>query len=162
MPRCSGPEFLSMAAGEAEYPRRVIPRTFKSIGFRLAIFFIGGALCVGILLPHNDPALAEAFSNPKPGAGSSPYVIAMTNFKIKGLPHLVNVLIMLSVFSAGNSYVFCASRVLYGLALERKAPGFLTKCTRSGVPVYCVLVTFSISSLSFMQVSNNSAKVLGW
>jgi yeast amino acid transporter len=151
-----------MAAGESMHPRKVLPRTYKSVALRLFIFFIGGALCVGILVPYNDPALADAFSNPKPGAGSSIYVIAMTNLNIKGLPHLVNVLIMLSVFSAGNSYVFCASRVLYGLALERKAPRFLTKCTKSGVPIYCVLVTLAIALLAFMQVSNNSAVVLGW
>jgi amino acid transporter len=67
-----------------------------------------------------------------------------------------------SAFSAGNSYVYCASRYLYGLALERKAPRSLTKCTKQGVPVYCVAVTLAIALLSFLQVSNNAAVVLDW
>ncbi|KAF8901978.1 general amino acid permease AGP2, partial [Mucidula mucida] len=157
-----GPEYLSMTAGEAEHPRRNLPRTYKGIFIRLSTFFVLGALCVGILLPYTDPNLQLALSNPKPGAGSSPYVIAMQNLDISGLPHVVNVLIMLSVFSAGNSYVFCASRTLYGMALERKMPRFLTKCTGSGVPVYCVLLTIAISLLAFLGVSNDSSKVLGW
>lgn len=151
-----------MTAGEAEHPRRNLPRTYKGIFIRLSTFFVLGALCVGILLPYTDPNLQLALSNPKPGAGSSPYVIAMQNLDISGLPHVVNVLIMLSVFSAGNSYVFCASRTLYGMALERKMPRFLTKCTGSGVPVYCVLFTIAISLLAFLGVSNDSSKVLGW
>jgi len=67
-----------------------------------------------------------------------------------------------SAFSAGNSYVYCASRSLYGLALEGKAPRFLTKTTRNGVPLYSVIVVLLIALLSFLQVSNNSAKVLSW
>lgn len=37
-------------AGEAKDPRRTIPRAFGTIIKRLLIFFIGGALCVGVRL----------------------------------------------------------------------------------------------------------------
>jgi amino acid transporter len=60
-------------------------------------------------------------------------------------------MVLASAFSAGNSYVYCASRSLYGLALEGKAPSFLTKCTKQGVPVYCVVVTLAIALLSFLR-----------
>ena len=43
-----------MIAGEARDPRKTIPRAFKTIMVRLLFFFIGGALCVGILVPYND------------------------------------------------------------------------------------------------------------
>lgn len=43
-----------MIAGEAKDPRKTIPAAFKTIMFRMVIFFIGGALCVGILVPAND------------------------------------------------------------------------------------------------------------
>lgn len=51
-----GPEYISMIAGEAKDPRKTMPRAFKTIMIRLIIFFIGGALAVGILVPYNDPA----------------------------------------------------------------------------------------------------------
>ncbi|KNB11989.1 hypothetical protein FOXG_11678 [Fusarium oxysporum f. sp. lycopersici 4287] len=35
-------------------------------------------------------------------------------------------------------------------------------CTRTGVPIYCVLVVLLIALLSFLQLSNSSAVVLSW
>lgn len=136
-----------MAAGEAQAPRRTMPKAFQSVFFRLAAFFSLGSLCVGIVVEYSDPDLLHALSAARPGAGSSPYVIAMEHLGIRVLPHIVNAMVLTSVFSAGNSYVFCASRTLYGLALEGKMPRFLTKCTRSGVPIYCVSVTLGIALL---------------
>ena len=71
-------------------------------------------------------------------------------------------MVLTAAFSAGNSYVYCASRSLYGLALECKAPKIFLKCTRKGVPIYSVLLVLLISLLSFLQVSNNAAVVLSW
>lgn len=136
-----------MAAGEAQAPRRTMPKVFQSVFFRLAAFFVLGSLCIGIIIPYSDPELLHAISAARPGAGASPYVIAMDQLGIQVLPHIVNALILTAVFSAGNSYVFCASRSLYGLALEGKAPRFLTKCTKNGVPIYCVAVTLAIALL---------------
>ncbi|KAF8660620.1 hypothetical protein AX16_001599 [Volvariella volvacea WC 439] len=158
----SGPDYVSMTAGETEAPRRTLPRAFKAVFWRLSVFFVLGALCVGLVIPYSHPDLLNALSNPKPGAGSSPYVIAMEHLGIGVLPHIVNALILTSVFSAGNGYVFVSSRSLLGLALEGKAPRFLTKCNASGVPIYCVGIVLGISLLAFLQVSNNSAVVLQW
>ena len=174
----AGPDYVAMTAGEASLPRTTLPRAFKSVFFRLSTFFILGSLCVGIVVPYNDPDLLDALSNAKPGAGSSPYVIAMQHLHIRGLPHIVNALIATSIFSAGNSYVYCASRTLYGLALEGKVPRFFARCTRNGVPYYCVGLTLAIALLcehifllirhcltpraGFLEVSNSSAVVLQW
>ncbi|KAH9484385.1 General amino acid permease AGP2 [Psilocybe cubensis] len=158
----AGPDYVSMAAGEAHDPRRNMPQAFSSVFYRLTAFFILGSLCVGTVVPYNDPDLLHAISNAHPGAGASPYVIAMQHLKIPVLPHIMNALILSAVFSAGNSYVFCASRTLFGLALEGKAPRFLTRCTGSGVPIYCVALTLGISLISLLQLSNNAAVVIQW
>lgn len=134
-----------MTAGEAQNPRHNMPRAFRSVFYRLSLFFLLGSLCVGLVVPYNDPDLLHAISNPHAGAGASPYVIAMRHMRIPILPHIVNALVMTSVFSAGNSYVYCASRTLYGLALERQAPTIFLRCTRSGVPVYSVGLTVVIA-----------------
>jgi amino acid transporter len=157
-----GPEYVALTAGEAEVPRTSLPSAFRSVFYRLTAFFVLGALCVGIVVPYSDPNLLNALSNAKQNAGSSPYVIAMKRMRIPVLPHIVNALILTSVFSAGNSYTYCASRALYGLALEGKMPKILARCTRHGVPIYCVFTTLAIACLSFLQVSNNSAVVLQW
>lgn len=41
----------------------------------------------------------------------------MQNLGVTGLPHFVNALLVTSIFSAGNTYTYCATRNLYGLAL---------------------------------------------
>lgn len=158
----AGPDYVSMAAGEAENPRFIMPRAFNAVFYRLTTFFVLGSLCVGILVPFNDAELSAAFKNAEPGAAASPYVVAMNRLGIPVLPHIVNAMVLLSAFSAGNSYVYCASRSLYGLALEGKAPKFFTICTRNGVPLYCVIVVLLIALLSFLQLSNNTAVVLDW
>ncbi|KAH8629098.1 LOW QUALITY PROTEIN: hypothetical protein IG631_16355 [Alternaria alternata] len=158
----AGPDYVSMAAGETENPRKVMPRAYNAVFYRLTTFFVLGSLAVGINVPFNDPELIGAFRDGKPGAAASPYVIAMNRLRIEGLPHVVNAGVLASAFSAGNSYVYCASRSLFGLALEGKAPKFLTKCTKQGVPFYCVLFVLMIALLSFLQLGQNSAVVLNW
>ncbi|OAK98564.1 hypothetical protein IQ06DRAFT_20706 [Phaeosphaeriaceae sp. SRC1lsM3a] len=158
----AGPDYVSMAAGETENPRKVMPRAYNAVFYRLTAFFVLGSLAVGINVPYNDPDLIAAFKLGKPGAAASPYVIAMNRLRIEGLPHVVNAGVLASAFSAGNSYVYCASRSLFGLALEGKAPKFLTKCTKQGVPIYCVAFVLMIALLSFLQLGANSAIVLNW
>lgn len=158
----AGPDYVSMSAGEAENPRVVMPKAFNAVFYRLTTFFMLGALCVGILVPYDDAELTAAFESGLPGAAASPYVVAMNRLRIGVLPHIVNALVLASAFSAGNSYFFCASRSLFGLALEGKAPKIFTKTNRIGVPYFCVLAVLSICLLAFLSVSSGSARVLGW
>ncbi|KAB8257449.1 amino acid permease/ SLC12A domain-containing protein [Aspergillus pseudonomiae] len=158
----AGPDYVSMAAGETENPRKVLPKAFNGVFYRLTSFFVLGALCVGILVPYNDPTMANAFEKDLPGAAASPYVIAMDRLGIPVLPHIVNAMVLGAAFSAGNSYVYCASRCLYGLALDNKAPRIFRKCTKNGVPIYCVGLVLLIALLAFLQVSNSASVVLNW
>lgn len=107
-----------MAAGEAENPHKVMPRAFKGVFYRLTCFFVLGALSIGIICPYNDPTLLDAVNGDKPGAAASPYVVAMTLLNIRVLPHIVNAMVLTAAFSAGNSYVYCSSRTIYGLACK--------------------------------------------
>lgn len=159
-----GPEYISMVAAEAQRPRTYIKTAFKTIYIRFGVFFIGSALAVGIILPYNDKTLADLVSGGKGSgtAAASPYVIAMQNMGVSVLPHIVNALMMTSIFSAGNTYTYCATRSLYGLALEGRAPRFLRKCTSKGVPINAFLVVMCFPFLSFLQVGNGSAVVLDW
>ncbi|EME88492.1 uncharacterized protein MYCFIDRAFT_54490 [Pseudocercospora fijiensis CIRAD86] len=158
----AGPDYVSMAAGEAENPRKVMPKAYNAVFYRLTTFFVLGALCVGILVPYNDAELTAAFEDGLPGAAASPYVVAMNRLRIDVLPHIVNALVLASAFSAGNSYMYCASRSLFGLALEGKAPKLMIKTNRIGVPYNTVIAILAICLLAFLSVSSGSAKVLGW
>ena len=150
-----------MVAAEAKRPRIYIKTAFKTVYFRFGLFFIGGALAAGVVLPYNDATLQGIVAgDSKPGAAASPYVIAMTNLAITGFPDLVNALLVTSIFSAGNTYAYCATRSLYGLALEGRAPKIFTFTTRNGVPIACFAIVMAFPFLSFLQVSKSSAKAL--
>ena len=100
---------------------------------RLMAFFVLGSLAVGINVPYTDPELIVAFTNSEPGAAASLYVVATNRLGITVLPDIVNALVLSAAFSAGNSYVYCASRSLFSLALKDKASKIFTRCTRNGV-----------------------------
>ncbi|TKA83951.1 hypothetical protein B0A55_00184 [Friedmanniomyces simplex] len=160
-----GPEYISMVAAEAKRPRIYIKNAFKTVYWRFGIFFIMGALAVGIVIPYNDKTLVGILAGKTGGAGTaaaSPYVIAMQNLGIGVLPHIVNALMVTSIFSAGNTYTYCATRSLYGLALESRAPRFLRKCTNNGVPIFCFVIVMIFPFLSFLSVSSSSNVVLTW
>lgn len=56
----AGPDLVSMIAGEAgQGTRKVVARTFKTVIYRLVIFYLIGALCVGVLVASNDPTLVK-------------------------------------------------------------------------------------------------------
>ncbi|PYH96246.1 general amino acid permease-like protein AGP2 [Aspergillus ellipticus CBS 707.79] len=136
---------------------------FKSVYWRFGNFFIGGALFAGIVLPANDPTLLRVLSAGNTGTGAaSPYVMAMTNMKIAVLPHLFNALLLTSIYSAGNAYVYTASRSLHGLAMNGHAPKFFRKCTKDGVPVYCVGVALAFACLSYLNLGSGAVVVLSW
>lgn len=97
--------WVLFAGLQAENPRAVLPKAYRSIFWRLTIFFVLGSLSVGINVPYNDPKLIEAYSNGKAGAAASPFVRSMEILDIPILPHIVNALILTSAFSAGNRYV---------------------------------------------------------
>ncbi|KAL1305001.1 hypothetical protein AAFC00_003904 [Neodothiora populina] len=161
----AGPEFIAMVAAETKSPRRILPAAYKSFPFRLLFFFCGSALAVGICIPYNDPTLNAILNGEAGGSGTSaasPYVIAMQRLQISGLPHFFNAVIMTSVFSAGNGYVFTSSRTLYSMALEGRAPKIFTKTLRSGVPIYSVLACIAFCLLALLNVSDNSAKVMNY
>lgn len=159
-----GPEYLSVTSAEAKLPRTYMKAAFKTAYYRFGMFFIGGALCAGIVVPYNDPTLQNivATSEGSGTATASPYVIAMNNLGIGILPHITNGLIFTSILSAGNTYTYCAVRSLHGLALEGRAPAVLAKTNKNGVPLYCLAVTMLFPLLAYLQLGNGSMVVLQW
>ncbi|KAF7561115.1 hypothetical protein G7046_g3037 [Stylonectria norvegica] len=160
-----GPEYISIVAAETENPRKVLPPAYRSFVWRILVFFVGSALCMGIVVPYNDPTLLGILDGDISGSGTgaaSPYVIAMQRLKISGLPHLVNALIILSIISAGNGLLFSATRTLHGMSLEGHAPRFFSKCTKGGVPVWALLFSVSFCLLAFLQVNSSSAAVMNY
>jgi len=152
-----GTEIVALAAGEAENPRRNVPKAIRRVFYRILLFYIGGVIVIGWLVPYTEPRLLGA-SN----ASSSPFVIAIHNARIKALPSIINAVILVSAFSAGNSDLYASSRTLYGLACAGQAPRFLRRCTKAGLPVWCVFITSLVGLLAYLNVNTNGGTVFAW
>lgn len=158
----SGGEVIAVAAAEAENPRRNIPRACNRVVWRVLIFYIGGILAIGLTVSSSDPHLLAAIASDSPGAGRSPFVIAINNAGIKALPSIINAIILSSAWSSGNAFLYSGSRNLYALALAGQVPKVFAKCNRNGVPWVAVMATFLIGLLSYLNVSNSSSTAFGW
>ncbi|KAL8336585.1 hypothetical protein RB601_000416 [Gaeumannomyces tritici] len=150
-----GSEMVVVASGETENPRRNIPKAIRRVFWRIAIFYVLAIFLVGLCTSSRDPKLLNAISSSAPGAGQSPFVIAIDNAGIKTLPHIINAVVLSSAWSAGNSFFYASTRVLYSAALDGKAPRFL-RWERFGVPYGCVAATAALGCLSYMSVSEGS------
>ena len=156
-----GSEMVVIAAGETENPRRNIPKAVRRVFWRIAIFYVLAIFLVGMCVSSTDKRLLNAIDEGAPGVGASPFVIAIQNGGIKGLPSLINAVVLTSAWSAGNSFFYASTRVLYATALDGKAPKFLT-FERFGVPYACVAITTALSCLVYLNVSSSSADVFFW
>jgi amino acid transporter len=59
-----------MVAAETENPRKILPAAFKSFVWRILVFFVGSALCMGIVIPYNDSTLADILGGEVSGSGT--------------------------------------------------------------------------------------------
>jgi amino acid transporter len=53
-----GTELIGVTVGEAENPRRNIPRAIRKTFYRILIFYIGGVFVIGLVVPSTDQASA--------------------------------------------------------------------------------------------------------
>ncbi|THH11555.1 hypothetical protein EW145_g585 [Phellinidium pouzarii] len=153
-----GTEIVAIAAGEAKNPRRNLPKAIKRVYIRILLFYIGGTIIIGLLVPSNDPNL-----NLNSGtAAGSPFVIAIQKAGIKGLPSVINAALLTSAWSAASSDLYTSSRAIYGLALSGNAPKIFSYTTKRGLPLVALGFCASFSFLAYMGVSTGAGKVFQW
>lgn len=153
-----------MTVGEAQNPRRVIPRAIKLTFWRILVFYILSVFLIGTLVPYNSKNLSFATKKAQtaPGASASPFVVALIDSGIHVLPGFINACILLFVFSAANSDLYIATRTLYGLAKEGNSHPIFARTDARGVPVYALGLSTLIACIAFLNVADDSRKVFGY
>ncbi|TFY83895.1 hypothetical protein EWM64_g116 [Hericium alpestre] len=156
-----GTELIGVTVGEAENPRKNIPKAIRRTFFRIVFFYVGCVLIIGMIVPSTTDDLFTA-NKAKTGAAASPFVVATSLAGIGILNNIINAAILIFVLSAANSDLYIGTRTLYALAVERRAPALFLKVNRMGVPWPALLLCTSFCFLVFLNVSSSSAKVFGW
>ncbi|PBK95566.1 amino acid permease [Armillaria gallica] len=154
-----GTEIVAIAAGEAKNPRRNLPKAIRRVYIRILLFYIGvGTTIIGLLVPSNDERLDLSDGT----AASSPFVIAIKNAGIGGLPSVINAALLTSAWSAASSDLYTSSRALYGLAVAGNAPKIFMRTTRTGLPYVSVIFCSLFGSLAYMASSSGAGDVFNW
>jgi len=115
---------------------------------------------VGLLVPYNNPQLLNGTSSED--AKASPFVIAIENAGIGGLPSVMNVVIMIAVLSVGNSSIYGSSRTLAALADQNQAPKILGYIDRKGRPIVSIGIASSLGFLAYFAGSKYSTDAFNW
>lgn len=157
----SGTELVGVTVGEAKHPRLCMPKAVQLTSFRILFFYIISVFLLGMVVPYNSKALAFA-TGAKASAAASPFVVTIKLAKINGLDHIINRCLVVFVFSAANSDLYIASRTLYSIAADRKAPRIFTRTTTQGVPFVALGFCSASCSLVYLSVSFGAAKFFGY
>ncbi|WP_254259640.1 amino acid permease [Leucobacter chinensis] len=127
-----GIEVIGITAGEAQEPRKVIPKAINSVPMRILLFYV---LTLGVIMslqPWNTIT-----------GEKSPFVSIFESLGISGAAHVLNVVVITAAVSAINADIFGAGRMLHGLAEQGQAPKAFMKLTRNGVPWLTVVTMVS-------------------
>lgn len=153
-----GGEHIAVVAGEVKHPRKFIPRCTKPIFWRMAIFFMGNSWLITMNVPFDDENLNNAS-----GTLTSPYVITMMRGGVKILPDILNVIILLSVISCGNTSIYICSRSLVGLSDLKLIHPIFGKKDKKGRPWYSLILSYVCGmGLAFLNCSSTGVQIFNW
>lgn len=147
----SGTEFIGLAAAEVDNPQKSLPHAVKQVFWRIAVFYIVSLTLIGLLISPDDPNLM--------GNGStsvSPFVLAIQEANIKGLPSVFNAVIIISVVSVTNSSTYAAARTLHGMAGLGDAPKFFKYTDRLGRPLIAMVVVLLFGFFAYINEADKN------
>lgn len=151
-----GTELVGVAAGESENPRENVPRAIRTVFWRILLFYLLAILVIGLIIPYTSESLSSD------EIMMSPFTIVFEKAGLSMAASVMNAVILTSVLSAGNSGMYASTRMLWVLAKEGKAPRFLSKLTRWGVPIYALLATAALGMFAFLSSFFGDGVVYTW
>ncbi|RZK04611.1 MAG: amino acid permease [Flavobacterium sp.] len=147
-----GLELIGITAAEAENPEKNIPKATNQVIYRILIFYVGALVILFALSPWQQIT-----------TDSSPFVMVFQNlngmeFELFGnkifftrlIANALNLIVLTAALSVYNSSVYSNSRMLYGLADQGNAPGFLKKLNKQSVPINAILISSCFAALCIL------------
>jgi L-asparagine permease len=129
----AGVELVGIAAGETANPEKIMPRAINSVVFRIAVFYIGSTVLLGLLLPYT------AYRD-----HVSPFVTFFSKMGYSGAGSLMNLVVLTAALSSLNAGLYSTGRVLRSMAINGSGPKFTAPMSKNGVPYGGILLTAGI------------------
>jgi L-asparagine transporter-like permease len=132
-------ELVGIAAGETAEPEKIMPRAINSVVFRIAVFYIGSTVLLGLLLPHT------AYRD-----HVSPFVTFFSKVGFGGAGSLMNVVVLTAALSSLNAGLYSTGRILRSMAINGSGPKFTAPMSKNGVPYGGILLTSGVGLLGIV------------
>ncbi|KAI7186014.1 hypothetical protein KC363_g6826 [Hortaea werneckii] len=147
--------FTGFIAGEAVSPRYSVAHAVNLIPARVTGFYLVSMMFIGLLVPPDSDRLLGGS-----GVAASPFVISIDEAGIKGLPDLLNVVIIFAVMSIGAESVYVASRILRAMSHQRLIPHWIARVDRRGRPRTALAITLGVAiALTYCNLSAGGIEV---
>lgn len=127
-------ELIGTAAGETEHPEKIMPRAINSVIARIALFYVGSLVLLGLLLPYT------AYK-----ADQSPFVTVFAALRVGGAGSIMNMVVLTAAFSSLNAGLYSTGRILRSMSMNGSAPTVAGRMSKSGVPYVGILATGAIA-----------------
>ncbi|CAI7602387.1 unnamed protein product [Penicillium viridicatum] len=153
-----GQEIMGLTAAEAKMPRWNMPRACINLFARIIFFYELSVIFITLLVPYTNPTLLGDGS-----AANSPFVIAMNLAGIKGIPDMLNAIILLGLVAIGAESIYMGSRILSAMANLNMLPKALGRVDKKGRPYWGLLVTALGSTIcTFINCSSTGGIIFSW
>ncbi|OGE55958.1 hypothetical protein PENARI_c003G02349 [Penicillium arizonense] len=150
--------FIGVMGGEAESPRYSMAHSANLVPWRVGVFYLVSVVLVSLIVPSDDSRLLGSSSS-----AASPFVIAVQNAGIKGVPDLINACMIIGITAIALESIFLPSRILRTMALQELIPSFLAKTDEMGRPRWALSITATVAIiLTYMSLSAGGLEVLNW
>ncbi|MCF6776960.1 amino acid permease [Thiotrichales bacterium 19X7-9] len=141
-----GSELIGISAGETKNPQKSIPKAVRTVFWRLFLFYVLSTLFISLLIPFNDPALAQQDS-----IESSPFTLVFQQYFGLGFAtNFLNLVILVALISAANASMYASTRTLWHMGNSGQVPKLFSKTTFYGLPIYALLATALVGSSIFL------------
>lgn len=141
--------------------QKAISRAIKHTFYRILVFHLLGVTLLGMLVPHNSASLAFA-STASEEKAASPFVAALYCAGMTIMPDVLNGFILLFVLSIANYDLYLATKAMCDLSLKQRAPAFLSRSNRRGVPIYALGICSLLATLAYVSVVSNVVQVFAY
>ncbi|EAE8150175.1 amino acid permease [Listeria monocytogenes] len=155
-----GTEMVGIAAGESATPETSVPKAIKQVFWRILLFYIFAIFIIGMIIPYTNPNLLSAETT---DVAISPFTLVFEKAGLAFAASVMNAVILTSVLSAGNSGLYASTRMLWAMARDKKAPKFLGKVNRRGIPMAALIVTTIVGAMTFITtLTENGTVIYTW
>ncbi|EAE3156458.1 amino acid permease [Listeria monocytogenes] len=155
-----GTEMVGIAAGESATPETSVPKAIKQVFWRILLFYIFVIFIIGMIIPYTNPNLLSAEAT---DVAISPFTLVFEKAGLAFAASVMNAVILTSVLSAGNSGLYASTRMLWAMARDKKAPKFLGKVNRRGIPMAALIVTTIVGAMTFITtLTENGTVIYTW